>query len=266
MMTPKAAASCERERRPRPATDGFGRAAGQHEATARCALGTTAVPLSSSALEPASASSHVRVSKAKAKRPVTATPTPAATKVVGASGTQSSGERTLEEFKAAVKEGQIRYLQAKKGRHQFDDVPDAELAVIEGKHRMRKVPAQACKDLLAAARAALVEGKALWVLDLRNVGPDSVDPVLIASHLPTFDKLHVYADAGAFEDSSQVGEDSSELWLQWTDQPSIRTGGEEPGRIDELDGRAWLDLCRGLRGHATPVRAHDDESACLQLF
>jgi hypothetical protein len=119
--------------------------------------GTAAVPLSSSALEPVSASSHVTVPKTK--KAVTATPPKAATKVVGASGTHSSGARSLEEFTAAVKEGQIRHLQTKKGRHQFDDVPAAELETVEGDFQMRKAAAQDCKQLLADARAALAEGK-----------------------------------------------------------------------------------------------------------
>lgn len=125
--------------------------------------GTTAVPLSSrapgasmheddshtTAIEPARRAHEVRISTAKK----------AGSKVLGASGTHASGERTLEEFKVLVKEAQIRHLQ-KKGRHQFDDVPDAELEIVEGKFRMRRAASKACRELLGEVRSVWIAATA----------------------------------------------------------------------------------------------------------
>lgn len=51
-----------------------------------------------------------------------------------------SDGRSLEEFKAAVKRGQIAILQGR-GRRNFNDLVDSELDVVEAKFRMRKAPA-----------------------------------------------------------------------------------------------------------------------------
>jgi LAS superfamily LD-carboxypeptidase LdcB len=64
----------------------------------------------------------------------------------------------MAELKRAVLDGQISHL-VRKGRHFFAAVPASELAVIEGRHRMRKQAAGRCRELLSAARAALEEGK-----------------------------------------------------------------------------------------------------------
>jgi hypothetical protein len=78
---------------------------------------------------------------------------------LGASGTHASTERTLEEFKDAVKAGQIRFLEGK-GRHKFENVPDADLDKVEGRHRMRSAAAAACRELLKRARKDLADQRA----------------------------------------------------------------------------------------------------------
>lgn len=70
----------------------------------------------------------------------------------------SSGVDAFNEFKAAVLQRQIRNARAK-GRPYCANVPDGELAVIEGKHRMRIEAAEQCRALLAAAREALTGAK-----------------------------------------------------------------------------------------------------------
>jgi hypothetical protein len=65
---------------------------------------------------------------------------------------------SFEEFRAKVLEAQVRRAVAK-GRAFCANVPKEELAVIEGKHRMRRAAAESCKALLSAARAAHAEDK-----------------------------------------------------------------------------------------------------------
>jgi LAS superfamily LD-carboxypeptidase LdcB len=78
---------------------------------------------------------------------------------VGTSPATVGGERSREEFKGAVKEAQIQYLLSR-GRQRFEDLPDSELDTVEGQFKMRKAAAQACRTLLADARAAWAEAKA----------------------------------------------------------------------------------------------------------
>jgi hypothetical protein len=118
--------------------------------------GTSALPLSSEPGSPIPQSSRVQLAKSPR---VAASPRKAASKILGVSGAAGS-ERSREEFKAEVKQAQIHYLVTQKGRQFFEDIPDAELEKVEGEYRMRKVAAQACRKLLAAARSALAEGKA----------------------------------------------------------------------------------------------------------
>jgi hypothetical protein len=65
---------------------------------------------------------------------------------------------SLEEFKAKVLARQIRNA-LRKGRSYCSNVPDSELATVEGEHRMRKAAAVKCKELLVAAREALEADK-----------------------------------------------------------------------------------------------------------
>lgn len=80
-------------------------------------------------------------------------------KVVGASGTGWSGEHSLESFRQSVREWQIRFLRGR-GRVEFEDVADSELEIIEGKHRLRRTAAVACRALLLKVRADLAEAQA----------------------------------------------------------------------------------------------------------
>lgn len=66
--------------------------------------------------------------------------------------------RSREQFKQAVLQGQIRRKQDQ-GKTYFTAVPAGELAEVESGFRMRRAAAQSCKDLLAAARAALDAAK-----------------------------------------------------------------------------------------------------------
>lgn len=68
--------------------------------------------------------------------------------------TEGGEGRTLDEFREAVLQGQIRRSQAR-GKKYVGAVPDSELQTVEGAHRMRTEAAQACRKLLEAARAAL---------------------------------------------------------------------------------------------------------------
>jgi hypothetical protein len=69
----------------------------------------------------------------------------------------SHDDDALAEFKRTVRERQIEYLVNVKKRTFFPDIPEKELEKVEetGKHRMRREAALACRELLAAARAAL---------------------------------------------------------------------------------------------------------------
>lgn len=73
-------------------------------------------------------------------------------------GSASDLSLSFDEFKAKVLEAQIRNAVAK-GRAFCANVPNEELGVVEGKHRMRKAAAESCKALLSAARAAHAEDK-----------------------------------------------------------------------------------------------------------
>lgn len=73
----------------------------------------------------------------------------------------------MAEFKRGVLDGQISHL-VRKGRHFFAAVPSSELAVVEGKHRMRTRAAGRCRELLAAARAELEEAKQAGDARARN--------------------------------------------------------------------------------------------------
>jgi hypothetical protein len=117
--------------------------------------GTAALPMNSEIVATLSVASTVRLAK---RLKVASPPRKTATRILGASGTNTS-ESSREEFKAEVKQAQIQYLITEKGRQFFEDIPDAELDTIEGEHRMRKIAAQSCRKLLAAARAALSEDK-----------------------------------------------------------------------------------------------------------
>jgi hypothetical protein len=92
----------------------------------------------------------------------------------------------------------------------------------------------------------------LWVIDLRDLGPGSPAPVLIASHLPQHAKLSV-ARAGRYvEGAGQVGEEWMELVLHWEQEPWI-DGGEGEGRLDSLDGHAWLERERRRSSREVPA-------------
>jgi hypothetical protein len=93
------------------------------------------------------------------------TPAPQAT-------TLSSVAMSFEEFRQAVLERQIAWAQGK-GKSYFAPVPKKELEIVEGDHRMRKDAAKACRELLAAARAALAEDTASGearALKTRSIG------------------------------------------------------------------------------------------------
>jgi LAS superfamily LD-carboxypeptidase LdcB len=69
---------------------------------------------------------------------------------------------SFDEFKAKVLEAQLRNHVAR-GRSFCANVPNSELEIIEGKHRMRKAAADSCKSLLNAARAAHADDKSKGV-------------------------------------------------------------------------------------------------------
>jgi hypothetical protein len=73
-----------------------------------------------------------------------------------ATGTQPN----YQEFKQAVFDKQVANKRAKGATCYPSSVSDSELAVVEGKFRMRKEAAQSCRALLAAARADLASGAA----------------------------------------------------------------------------------------------------------
>jgi murein DD-endopeptidase MepM/ murein hydrolase activator NlpD len=74
------------------------------------------------------------------------------------SGESWSEQLDEESFKQAVLEQQSRNAQAS-GRRRYAPVPDSELAVVEGRHRLRTEAAEQCRALLSAARAALAEAQ-----------------------------------------------------------------------------------------------------------
>ncbi len=61
-------------------------------------------------------------------------------------------------FKQAVLDEQIRNALAA-GRTRYAPVPDADLAIVEGRHRLRTEAAAQCRALLSAARAALADAQ-----------------------------------------------------------------------------------------------------------
>jgi murein DD-endopeptidase MepM/ murein hydrolase activator NlpD len=63
-----------------------------------------------------------------------------------------------EAFKAAVLERQTQNALAS-GRTRYAPVPESELAVVEGGHRLRREAAQQCRALLSAVRAELAEAQ-----------------------------------------------------------------------------------------------------------
>jgi hypothetical protein len=83
---------------------------------------------------------------------------PRASKALIAARGHATTERTLQEFKDAVKAEQIRFLEGK-GRHQFEDLAASELDRVEGRHRMRNAAAARCRELLQKARADLEDAK-----------------------------------------------------------------------------------------------------------
>jgi hypothetical protein len=92
----------------------------------------------------------------------------------------------------------------------------------------------------------------LWVIDLRELGPGSLAPVLIASQLPQHAKLSVARDGRYVEGAGQVGEEWMELVLHWERAPWI-DGGEGEGRLDRLDGQAWLERERLRASREVPA-------------
>ncbi len=73
-------------------------------------------------------------------------------------GSAGSGSRTLAEFKHAVLQGQISRSRAR-GKVYAAPVPPADLSIVEGNHRLLLEAADACRRLLADARAALASAK-----------------------------------------------------------------------------------------------------------
>jgi hypothetical protein len=63
-------------------------------------------------------------------------------------------ERTFAQFQQAVLDAEIEHSKLR-GREYFAPVPETGLEVVEGRFKMRTSPAQSCRELLAAARAAL---------------------------------------------------------------------------------------------------------------
>jgi hypothetical protein len=75
-------------------------------------------------------------------------------------GVDENWSEELDEaaFKAAVLEQQVQNALAG-GRRRFAPVPDGELEVVEGGHRLRSEAAQQCRALLSVVRAALAEAQ-----------------------------------------------------------------------------------------------------------
>jgi len=132
--------------------------------------------------------------------------------------------------------------------------PEGELALrawgSSGLTPFRQVLAVDSRATLYDAELELLwfgdAGARLWVLDLREL-PASRSPVLIASHLPEHAKLSVMHGERYVEGPGQVGEEWMELVVHWQQQAWI-DGGEGDGRLDGLDGQAWLERERPVRG------------------
>jgi len=63
-------------------------------------------------------------------------------------------DRSFTEFRQAVLDAEIEHSKHR-GKQYYPAVPDSELEVVEGRFKMRKSAAKDCRELLAAARAAL---------------------------------------------------------------------------------------------------------------
>jgi hypothetical protein len=97
----------------------------------------------------------------------------------------------------------------------------------------------------------------LWALDLKSVGNGVASPVLVASGLGQYPKLSVQRAGQHFTGPGQSQDDWQGLLLHWEVEPFI-TGGEAEGRIDGLDGRAWLAGERSRPVRAEPAWAEFD--------
>jgi hypothetical protein len=89
----------------------------------------------------------------------------------------------------------------------------------------------------------------LWVIDTHNADASAWQPVLIASHLPQNDRLHVERDRLHYTGPGRIDDETLELELHWGAEPWIE-GGEGGGRLENLDGKAWL-----ARERARPPRS-----------
>jgi hypothetical protein len=90
--------------------------------------------------------------------PIGVTKTSGVARTTAASIGSASVERSREQFKKAVLQGQIRRKQSQ-GKTYVDAVPEDELDEVESGFKMRKEAARSCRDLLRAARAALAEAQ-----------------------------------------------------------------------------------------------------------
>jgi hypothetical protein len=78
---------------------------------------------------------------------------------LGAANPAGGSRSSYQLFQQAVLDRQIARARSK-GNSFFPAVAETELEVVEGRYRMRKAAAKSCRELLAAARAALAAGKA----------------------------------------------------------------------------------------------------------
>jgi hypothetical protein len=92
----------------------------------------------------------------------------------------------------------------------------------------------------------------LWVIDLRSIAANQLVPVPIARNLPQHSRLAVSQGEASVVGDGQLGDETMELVLHWESEPWI-DGGEGGGRIDDLEGRAWLDLERSRTPRGTPA-------------
>jgi LAS superfamily LD-carboxypeptidase LdcB len=74
-------------------------------------------------------------------------------------GTAPTVERTFAQFQQAVLEAETEHSK-RRGREYFAPVPESDLEVVEGRFKLRKNAAKSCREMLAAARAALEAAKA----------------------------------------------------------------------------------------------------------
>lgn len=92
------------------------------------------------------------------------------------------------------------------------------------------------------------DAERLWVIDTRSHDVADWQPVLIASHLPQGDRLHVERGGSHYVAPGRISDETLELVLHWDAEPWIEAGGDA-SRLDGLDGRAWLE-----RERARPPR------------